>query len=82
MTRPAAFRQIDVTRALRAASAAGLEVSGYEIDRATGNIVVRTGRPTAPTGEQQARTELDEWIAKHGHKIYGESVPSKRRRGP
>jgi hypothetical protein len=79
MSRPAAFRQIDVTRALRAAIAAGLEVSGYEIDR-TGNIVVRTGRPTAPTSEQQARTELDEWIAKHGHKIYGPDDDTRRSR--
>jgi hypothetical protein len=40
--RPAAFRQQDVARALRAARSVGLEVIGYEIDTATGKIVVNT----------------------------------------
>ena len=37
--RPAKFRQIDVTRALRAAQAAGIKVARYEID-AEGKIVI------------------------------------------
>jgi hypothetical protein len=38
--RSTTFRQQDVTRALRAAGAAGLRVAGYEIDPATGRILV------------------------------------------
>jgi hypothetical protein len=44
---PSAFRQTDVTRALRAAAAAGLRVTGYKIDVQTGAIVVETGKPEA-----------------------------------
>jgi hypothetical protein len=40
--RPVLFRQQDVIRALRAARAAGLEISGYEIEP-TGKIAVRVG---------------------------------------
>jgi hypothetical protein len=43
---PAAFRQSDVTRALRAASAAGLQVTGYKIG-ARGEIEVVIGKPNA-----------------------------------
>lgn len=35
-------RQQDVTRALRAARAAGLAISGFEVDPATGKITVNT----------------------------------------
>lgn len=68
MSRPSVFRQQDVTRALRAATAAGLQVSGYDVDPTTGKINVRTG---APTEKDTAASDLDRWIAKHGHKIYG-----------
>ena len=37
---PLSFKQLDVTRALRAAVAAGLHVWGFEIDK-DGKIVVR-----------------------------------------
>jgi hypothetical protein len=40
--RLAIFRQADLTRALRAARGAGLEVSGYEIDPITGKILITT----------------------------------------
>jgi hypothetical protein len=63
---PAKFRQQDVTRALRAARAAGLQVTGYEIDPVTGKIIVNTsggGRPlSAPD------SPLDRWLASHAHK--------------
>jgi hypothetical protein len=60
------FRQQDVTRALRAAKAAGLEVSGYEVDPATGKIIVRTisgGQPVST-----AEIALEEWIAEHARR--------------
>lgn len=42
MTERPKFRQQDLTRALRAARAAGLEVSGYEIDSVSGKITINT----------------------------------------
>lgn len=48
---PCTFRQQDVTRAIKAAKAAGVEVAQVEIDK-NGKIVIRT--PTAvvePVGE-------------------------------
>jgi hypothetical protein len=59
----ASFRQADVTRALRAARAAGLEVSGYEINPLTGKIIITT---LTSAGERKAaETDLDKWIASH-----------------
>ena len=68
MSRASVFRQQDVTRALRAATSAGLQVSGYEVDPATGKIHVNTG---APVAKDTGSSDLDRWLAKHGHKIYG-----------
>ena len=56
------FRQHDLTRALRAARAAGLEVSGYEIDPVTGKIIVTT---KSPGGEAPVGNDLDKWMAAH-----------------
>jgi hypothetical protein len=56
----ASFRQADLTRALRAARAAGLEVSGYEIDPTTGKIIITTLTGAA---EQKTETDLDKWMA-------------------
>lgn len=40
---PAPFKQVDVTRAIKGAVAAGLDVSGVKIDAKTGEIVVFVG---------------------------------------
>lgn len=48
MSRRASFKQADVTRALRAATAAGLKVSGYRISSITGDIEVQLGNDNAP----------------------------------
>ena len=55
--RPCTFRQGDVTRALRAAKAAGLDVHRVEIDRA-GKIIVVTGKPDYPA-DDASRNEWD-----------------------
>ena len=65
--RPGAFRQQDVVRALRAARAAGLEVSGYEIDPVTGKIVVNTGAEAKPS----PASSFDTWMANRERKTKG-----------
>jgi hypothetical protein len=57
-----AFKQHDLTRVLRAARAAGLEVAGFEIDPITGKITVTTKSPGEPAA---AANELDKWLALH-----------------
>ncbi len=52
-----AFRQRDVTRALRAVQAAGIEVLRVELDRA-GRIVVVTGKPDE---NRTSEGETNEW---------------------
>jgi hypothetical protein len=52
------FRQQDVTRAARAARAAGLEVQRIEIDK-TGKIVVVAGKPKEQPDEGSGGNEWD-----------------------
>ena len=67
MPRPRApFRQADVTRALKAAVAAGLRVTGYKIDVHSGKIEVVTDQLAA-----QDSTPLDSWMAKHARQAQG-----------
>ena len=47
MTRRAAFKQSDLTRALRGAKAAGLEPQGCKINPATGEIEMQFGKDAA-----------------------------------
>jgi hypothetical protein len=61
--RPTTFRQQDVTRALKAARAAGLEVVGYEIDPATGKVIINTNTRSEP----KKASDLDKWLARHAH---------------
>jgi hypothetical protein len=64
MARTAAtFRQHDVTRALRAVAAAGMNAARVEIDTATGKIVIQLG-----DGERVEPTNaLDKWMADRAH---------------
>jgi hypothetical protein len=59
MTRqPSTFRQRDLTAAIKAARAAGVEVSRIEIDKA-GKIVIVVGKPLA--AEEDAAQGTNEW---------------------
>jgi hypothetical protein len=67
--RPAKFRQIDVTRALRAAKAAGLEISKVEIN-ADGGIVITNLVGYLPTVTEKSvvpnPSPVEKWKAKYG----------------
>jgi hypothetical protein len=57
---PSAFKQGDVTRAVKGAIAAGLDITRVEIDR-TGKIVIQLGNGGAK--EQAAPDDLDRELA-------------------
>jgi hypothetical protein len=67
MTRaPSTLRQQDVTRAVKAVAAAGVDIARVEIDTA-GKIVIVTGKALEPTSTQdELDRELQEWEARHG----------------
>jgi hypothetical protein len=61
MTRaPSTFRQADLTKALKAAAAAGLHVTGYKVDPQSGKIEVVTGKPEVQDSPT-AREGGSEW---------------------
>ena len=60
--RKCTFRQSDLTRALRAARAAGVDIFEVKINTITGNIVIVTN--DAQLTEQVG--DLDGWLVKHG----------------
>jgi hypothetical protein len=57
---PSTFRQQDVTRALRAAVAAGLQVAGFKIDP-QGKIEVVVGRPAAQDSATISDNNKNPW---------------------
>jgi Cys-tRNA synthase (O-phospho-L-seryl-tRNA:Cys-tRNA synthase) len=61
-SRPAKFRQVDVTRALRAAKASGLTISRVEID-AEGKIVIVSDVAHMATTVAPGRLALERWKA-------------------
>ena len=56
MSRSAPFRQADLSRALKAWLAAGLEVGRAEIDPATGSFVI-----LPPRKGSDGKPDADEW---------------------
>jgi hypothetical protein len=59
--RGSSFRQNDVTRALKAVVAAGVDISRVEIDP-DGKLIVVTGKPAEP--DTESTEQLDEWMKK------------------
>ena len=61
---PSTFRQQDITRALRAVAAAGVDIARVEIDKA-GKIIIVTA--AAVTGSKDdLDLELKQWEARRG----------------
>ena len=48
---PLTFKQLDLTRAIKAARAAGLEIARLRVNR-DGDIIVEIGKPREPTAEK------------------------------
>ena len=61
---PSTYRQQDVTRAIKAAVAAGVHIARIEVDKA-GKITIITGITSGQAGNDLDR-ELEEWEARHG----------------
>jgi hypothetical protein len=59
---PNVFRQRDLTRAVRAVKAAGLDVARVEVDK-DGKIVVILGKPQSLAPEPVS--DVDRWLAEH-----------------
>jgi hypothetical protein len=64
---PSAFRQADVTRAVKAVVAAGVNIARVEIDK-SGKIVIVSGKPQEPAiaRHDDLDQELAEFEARHG----------------
>ena len=55
---PSTFRQRDVTKAVKAVTAAGVHIARVEIDK-TGKIVIITADPTDRLGKKMEANEWD-----------------------
>jgi len=60
-----AFRQQDVTRAVKAVAAAGVGIARIEIDK-TGKIIIIAAPPAEPGQQDDLDLELQDWEARHG----------------
>jgi len=67
---PCIFRQTDLTRALKAARAAGFLSVRVEIDK-EGKIAIVAGEGVDKSDEVASENPLDQWIAKHAHQTQG-----------
>jgi hypothetical protein len=65
MTRtPSNFRQTDVTRAVKAVAAAGVDITRVEIEGGKITVIVGKGAAAQPADDLDA--ELQEFEARHG----------------
>jgi hypothetical protein len=62
---PWAFRQRDVTRAVKAVTAAGVGIARVEIDKA-GKITIITATAPVVGSNDDLDLELQQWEARHG----------------
>jgi hypothetical protein len=58
--RRAAFREADVTRAIKAAKKAGIDIERFEVDLAAGKVTIFA---RGKGGEAATVSQLDKWIA-------------------
>jgi hypothetical protein len=60
MAKTTSFKKIDITRAIEAVHAGGLQVARVEIDQASGRIIIVSANDT-----QNPENDLDKWMKKH-----------------
>jgi ATP-dependent exoDNAse (exonuclease V) alpha subunit len=65
---PCTFKQSDITKAVKAVVAAGVQVERVEVDK-DGKISVVTAKPTESA--TASGNELDRWMAKHADPAQG-----------
>jgi hypothetical protein len=63
---PSTFRQQDVTRAVKAVAAAGVDIARVEIDKAGKITIIAATAPMIRPQDDNLDTELQEWEARHG----------------
>jgi hypothetical protein len=68
---PCTFRQTDVTRALRAARAAGFEHVRVEIDK-DGKIAIVAGNGVDRPDEVAGENSFDQWMQHHARDTQGD----------
>jgi hypothetical protein len=62
---PSTFRQQDVTRAVKAVTAAGVRIARVEIDN-TGKITIIAATAAEAAQQSDLDLELKDWEARHG----------------
>jgi len=64
---PSTFRQQDVTRAIRAAIAAGVDIARIEVDKAGKIVIVTRNGNGSQVGESPVVNEWDRALSHHAH---------------